>query len=155
MYATRSALIPESFRRMGTGRVILYVKPSFLIHPPNRGVVDAQIESVLDQFHDGTFNQIFGRFLAHIKDIYNPYMENKFIERLQLTNEELRLLPEPQTNVQADCGFHERLMLYYLAAKNIYTQRQAGELLKNENDLDILLWDITEPLMIFILFTQD
>ncbi|KII71630.1 hypothetical protein RF11_13486 [Thelohanellus kitauei] len=45
------------------------------------------------QFHGCTFNQSFGRFLAHIKDIYNPYMENKFIERIQLTNEELRFIP--------------------------------------------------------------
>ncbi|KII73866.1 hypothetical protein RF11_12102 [Thelohanellus kitauei] len=52
--------------------------------------------SYLQRFNEGTFNQSFGRFLAHIKDIYNPFIENKFIEGLQLTNDALRSLPELQ-----------------------------------------------------------
>lgn len=45
------------------------------------------------QFHGQTFEENFGRFLCDIRTIYNPYLEGRFIDRLNIISDELLFLP--------------------------------------------------------------
>ncbi|KII64033.1 hypothetical protein RF11_14659 [Thelohanellus kitauei] len=48
------------------------------------------------QFHGGTFNTQFGLFLEHVREVYNPYIDVPFFNRINLEFDNLLFLPEVQ-----------------------------------------------------------